>query len=83
MNNDAQLANILRDLDRCLHGRHAADSCFDCPGGHSSGNPILQRGQVIGYSVYGAPIFMPDSTLGQHAGDVNVWRARPEDVRPA
>lgn len=26
------------DLDRCEHGRHSIDSCFDCPGGKSSGN---------------------------------------------
>ena len=31
-------------LDRCEHGRHSIDSCFDCPGGHSTGN--LWPGQV-------------------------------------
>ena len=30
------------DLDRCEHGRHSADHCFDCPGGHSTGNLYLQ-----------------------------------------
>jgi hypothetical protein len=29
------------DLDRCEHGRHSIDSCFDCPGGQSHGNPFL------------------------------------------
>lgn len=29
------------DLDRCEHGRHSIDSCFDCPGGRSSGNTML------------------------------------------
>lgn len=29
------------DLDRCEHGRHSVDSCFDCPGGESSGNTFL------------------------------------------
>jgi hypothetical protein len=28
-------------LDRCEHGRHSIDSCFDCPGGQSHGNPFL------------------------------------------
>lgn len=31
------------DLDRCEHGRHSIDSCFDCPGGKSSGNLFLAR----------------------------------------
>lgn len=29
------------DLDRCEHGRHSIDPCFDCPGGRSHGNPFL------------------------------------------
>ena len=29
------------DLDRCEHGRHSIDSCFDCPGGKSAGNRFL------------------------------------------
>lgn len=29
------------DLDRCEHGRHSIDSCFDCPEGQSHGNPYL------------------------------------------
>lgn len=28
------------DLDRCEHGRHSIDYCFDCPGGNK-GNPFL------------------------------------------
>lgn len=32
------------DLDRCEHGRHSIDSCGDCPGGKSSGNPFLLDG---------------------------------------
>lgn len=32
------------DLDRCEHGRHSIDPCFDCPGGHSTGNLFLIRG---------------------------------------
>jgi hypothetical protein len=30
------------DLDRCEHGRHSIDSCFDCPHGRSTGNLYLQ-----------------------------------------
>jgi hypothetical protein len=30
------------DLDRCEHGRHSIDDCFDCPGGRSTGNLFLQ-----------------------------------------
>lgn len=29
------------DLDRCQHGRHSKDSCYDCPGGKSGGNLFL------------------------------------------
>lgn len=32
------------DLDRCEHGRHSIDHCFDCPGGVSSGNHFLLSG---------------------------------------
>jgi hypothetical protein len=76
VNNDAELANILRDLDRCEHGRHAADSCWDCPDGRSAGNPHLAPASTIGYSVYGEPIVMPDVRAGQHTGQVEVWRGR-------
>lgn len=40
------------DLDRCEHGRHSIDSCFDCPNGNSSGNLFLARGPAqLGYSM--------------------------------
>jgi hypothetical protein len=29
------------DLDRCEHGQHSTDSCFDCPEGLSTGNMFL------------------------------------------
>lgn len=48
----------LSDLDRCLHGRHAIDNCFDCPGGWSAGNPYLVDGQRIGTDLYGRPILV-------------------------
>lgn len=46
----------IQDLDRCVHGRHSADSCFDCPGGKSAGNQFLMNGQRIGTTVRGEPI---------------------------
>lgn len=60
------------DLDRCEHGRHSTDSCFDCPGGVSSGNVFLSgqawtrvaegvRQVRIGTMVHGEPIWVtPD-----------------------
>lgn len=56
---DQSLAKIIRALDRCAHGRHAADSCVDCPGGQSTGNLHLQPGQRIGTSLGGVPIVVP------------------------
>lgn len=58
------------DLDRCEHGRHSIDSCFDCPGGMSSGNAFLMsltpwtrtvdgiRQVRIGTMVRGEPIWV-------------------------
>jgi hypothetical protein len=62
------------DLDRCEHGRHSIDSCFDCPGGQSAGNVFLLahtrtvrvaadgREEVrIGTMVHGEPIWVKPS----------------------
>lgn len=61
------------DLDRCEHGRHSIDHCFDCPGQESTGNlfllsPIDARHEVrvvegrvevrIGTMVHGEPIWV-------------------------
>jgi hypothetical protein len=60
------------DLDRCEHGRHSIDSCYDCPNGQSRGNPYLDptagprmretrmdRNQIrIGTMVHGEPIWV-------------------------
>lgn len=35
-----RLAAIVADLDRCEHGRHEGDNCYEC-GGPSKGNPLL------------------------------------------
>lgn len=39
----------VNDLDRCEHGRHSADHCFDCPGGHSRGNELLRDPASFGH----------------------------------
>ena len=39
------------DLDRCEHGRHSIDRCFDCPAGTSSGNPFLINPDRTGYTM--------------------------------
>lgn len=54
----ARLGHILLDLDRCEHGRHSVDDCADC-GGKSHGNPHMQPGDVIGYTVHANPITVP------------------------
>lgn len=61
---------LLRDLDRCPHGRHRGDACagwrgpdrFDggCQGGVSVGNPLIKPGQHIGYGLYGEFVVAPD-----------------------
>jgi hypothetical protein len=50
---------ILQDLDRCQHGRHMIDHCLMHAGGNA-GNPNLRPGQVIGYTVHGHQIVMPE-----------------------
>lgn len=66
----AELAAVLTDLDRCVHGRHEGDACADC-GGPSKGNHHLPGGTVIGYDVHGKPIVMPGR---EHKHDPGVWR---------
>lgn len=55
------LVKILTDLDRCQHGRHQGDPCgpADACTGTSAGNPHMQPGDVIGYSLRRGPIVMP------------------------
>jgi hypothetical protein len=54
-----ELGTLILDLDRCEHGRHAKDMCFDCPGGYSMGNGYLLPGTRIGTTVYGLAITVP------------------------
>jgi len=74
----AALIEILRDLDRCQHGRHQGDACgpADACTGTSAGNPHLRPGQVIGYGLRGDRIVMPDRDC-KH--DPSAWRVRPDE----
>jgi hypothetical protein len=72
------LGQMIRDLDRCPHGRHVGDACagwvgpgaFDggCLSGRSLGNPFLQNAAParIGTDVHGGAITLGD--LGVAAG---------------
>lgn len=57
-------------LDRCEHGRHARDSCFDCPDRMSTGNLHLPPGTRIGTTLYGTPIVAPGQ---MDRGDLTLW----------
>lgn len=51
---------VLAALDRCEHGRHKADNCWNCPDGQSTGNLFLEPGQRIGTTLYGDAIVVPE-----------------------
>lgn len=53
------LHRLFDSLDRCRHGRHESDLCFDCETGISKGNPLLRPGTNIGYTIYGEQIRIP------------------------
>lgn len=77
--NDRQQRNqdalkLLSELDRCEHGRHEGDSCFDCPDRYSTGNPRLPAGARIGTAHGGDPIYMPKRGV-RHLPDR--WRVDP------
>jgi hypothetical protein len=76
---NAKLAKILSDLDRCRHGRHQKDLCLDCPGGKSEGNLHLPAsGTVIGYDRVGEPYTLPAEHRSYAEPDA--WRPeRPAD----
>lgn len=56
---DCPWAGLIADLDRCEHGRHEGDACGDSCGFESKGNPHMQPGTVIGYSLRKGPLVMP------------------------
>jgi hypothetical protein len=52
---------LVADLDRCIHGRHVPDVCFDCQRNGSprnEGNRWLDDGQRIGTTLGGRPIIV-------------------------
>lgn len=53
-----RLGRMLLDLHRCEHGRHEGDHCLSC-GGPSEGNPHLKPGEMIGYTIHGEAIVVP------------------------
>lgn len=61
---------LLRALDRCAHGRHRADNCFECPDRRSTGNLFLEEGQQIGTTLYGERIIVPPM---ERRGDPHAW----------
>jgi hypothetical protein len=70
----ATLGKILSDLDRCIHGRHRKDSCFDCPDGYSAGNPQLPpSGAVVGYDRAGGAYVVP--AVGRSFAEPDAWRS--------
>jgi len=71
---DASAVNLLADLDRCEHGRHAADPCVSCPDGQSTGNIWLEPGQCIGNNRYGHGIYVPHPNDKR---DPAAWRRQP------
>ncbi|QGZ53304.1 hypothetical protein GPZ77_34300 (plasmid) [Streptomyces sp. QHH-9511] len=52
-------AGLIGDFDRCEHGRHEGDVCGTTCGTRSQGNPHMQPGTVIGYSLRKGRIVMP------------------------
>lgn len=50
---------LISDLDRCEHGRHEGDACGGSCGSASKGNPHMQPGAVIGYTLRRGPLVMP------------------------
>lgn len=58
-----RLAELMLDLDRCEHGRHAKDPCSSCQREYSvdnTGNTCLEPGERIGTTLYGKPIVVPE-----------------------
>lgn len=68
--NSVKFMDLVLDLDRCEHGRHRPDPCFDCEG-QSRGNPNARPGQVLGYGRRGDRIVVPPSV---DRNDPSAWR---------
>lgn len=73
-----QLADFIASLDRCEHGRHSTDNCWNCRGGWSLGSPYLLSGTVIGFWVGGMLLVVPQRV--EDRTDPNKWiQERPQD----
>lgn len=79
-----RLAQMLANLDRCVHGRHEGDACAGwrhdrpgagCPGGYSVGNALFVTGLRVGTTLYGEPIYVPPRSL---RADPQAWLAPPQ-----
>lgn len=58
-----ELESLLGDLFRCEHGRKSGDECALCVG-PSKGGPL--QGEVIGYSLDGRSIRLPEGPCWDH-----------------
>ncbi len=67
--NTRRAYTLLLNLDRCEHGRHSIDYCWNC-GSTSVGNPHIQTGQLLGYDYKGDYIIVPEIDLRQ---DIKNW----------
>lgn len=66
-----KFATMVADLDRNEHGRHEGDIDGSAP---SQGNPRLQTGDVLGYSLGGAWRYVMPERGKRH--DPDAWRVR-------
>lgn len=66
---------LLSDLSRNANGRHEGDSDVGDPTGASQGNPHLQTGDVIGYSIHRTwKYVVPEPHLRR---DPRAWKVNP------
>jgi hypothetical protein len=74
---DGRFKNLLLDLDRCQHGRHAADPCSSCPGYQSTGNQLIPPGTLIGTFLHGRIVVPPNEKrydpLAWKVPDAELW----------
>ena len=63
---------LLADLSRNEHGRHQGDGDSYDPTGISQGNPHLNSGDVIGYSIHGTHKYVVPEP--QRRRDPKAWR---------
>ena len=64
-------ALMVSDLDRSPGGRHEGDAESGTPEGVSPGNPHMQVGEIIGYSMDRVPYVMPSRPL---RSDPEAWK---------